>query len=334
MANYATADQGSEDFWDSIQDDAQLFDECCWTRLLRLAGETDTIAVTDFGSVRKLQGWRTAAVGIASQLWMMGVDRDVALESVGLTDIAQAQAQRTSEKPATPAPAPGASTTTATTPMDAGQVQTVIDILTSVASGLVDKAAAKALKLGPKSTDELANNVFRDAELMPAIERYTGVLYSATGAADWTPNQRDWAATHVFIHSALFGIVSSADPIPAYRLSYDTKVGGRALKDFWGEHVQDALREMAAGDWILDCRSAGYRALSPIPSEVPSAYLDVVSANGGKSLNHFNKVHKGELVAALVADSPDVASPDDFVNWAGGFGMRMTVDDGTIRLVV
>ncbi|MTA05730.1 MAG: peroxide stress protein YaaA, partial [Actinobacteria bacterium] len=106
------------------------------------------------------------------------------------------------------------------------------------------EAAAKALKLGPKSIDELANNVFRDAELMPAINRYTGVLYSATGVADWTPNQRDWAATHVFIHSALFGVISSADQIPVYRLSYDTKVIGRALKHDWGEQVHEALREM------------------------------------------------------------------------------------------
>ncbi|MEY4898847.1 MAG: peroxide stress protein YaaA [Actinomycetota bacterium] len=194
--------------------------------------------------------------------------------------------------------------------------------------------AAKALKLGPKSIDELANNVFRDADLMPAIERYTGVLYSATGVADWTPDQRDWAATHVFIHSALFGIISSTDPISAYRLSYDTKVAGRALKEYWGEQVGDAVREMAAGDWVLDARSGGYRDLAPIPAGVPNYYLDVVAANGGKALNHFNKIHKGELVAALVADSPDLAAPEDLVNWANSVGIdvRHTLD--FITLVV
>ena len=194
--------------------------------------------------------------------------------------------------------------------------------------------AAKALKLGPKSTDELANNVFRDAVLMPAIERYTGVLYSATGVADWTPNQRHWAATHVFIHSALFGIISSADPIPAYRLSYDTKVARRALKDYWGGHVQDAIREMAEGDWILDCRSAGYRALSPIPSDVPSAYLDVVSADGGKALNHFNKIHKGELVAALVHNTPGLPDPESFVAWGLGAYLNVRIDGTRILLTV
>ncbi|CAB4855249.1 unannotated protein [freshwater metagenome] len=91
---------------------------------------------------------------------------------------------------------------------------------------------------------------------------------------------------------------------------------------------------MAAGDWILDCRSAGYRALAPIPPEIPSAYLDVVSANGGKALNHFNKIHKGELIAALVRDSPNVPTPESIVEWASSRGLLLSMDHGTISLTV
>lgn len=194
--------------------------------------------------------------------------------------------------------------------------------------------AARVLKLGPKSLEELANNRFTDAPVMPAIDRYTGVLYSATGVGDWTPDQRDWAADHVFIHSALFGIISSADEIPAYRLSYDTRLSGLSLKDFWLGSLGRAITDMAAGDWILDARSAGYRDLAPIPSDVPSYYLDVVSANGGKALNHFNKIHKGELVAALVFAMPDLKSPEDFLNWANAVGLKTVVDSSRIVLVV
>ena len=194
--------------------------------------------------------------------------------------------------------------------------------------------AARTLKLGPKSLDELTNNRFTEAPVMPAIDRYTGVLYSATGVADWTLSQRSWAATHVFIHSALFGIISSADPIPAYRLSYDTRLLGRPLKDFWFESLGNAITEMAAGDWVLDARSAGYRDLAPIPPGTPSYYLDVVSAKGGKALNHFNKVHKGELVAALVKGMPTIESPDAFSELAGASGLKVSGDDRTIRLIV
>jgi cytoplasmic iron level regulating protein YaaA (DUF328/UPF0246 family) len=185
--------------------------------------------------------------------------------------------------------------------------------------------AARILRLGPKSLKELANNRFADAPVMPAIDRYTGVLYSATGAEGWTPDQRAWAADHVFIHSALFGIISSADPIPAYRLSYDTRLSGLPLKDFWLDSLGSAITEMAAGDWVLDARSGGYRDLAPIPPDVPSYYLDVVSANGGKALNHFNKKAKGEFVRAL-AESGSLAkivSVDELCAWGAVHGWQL-----------
>ena len=194
--------------------------------------------------------------------------------------------------------------------------------------------AARVLKLGPKSVEELANNVFIDAPVMPAIDRYSGVLYSATNAPQWTVEQRAWASGHVFIHSALWGVISSGDEIPNYRLSYDTRLGGHTVSSIWGGQLSAALSEMAAGDWVLDARSAGYRDLAPIPADVTSLYLDVVSKSGGKALNHFNKVHKGELVAALVAGSLDLATPKDLVDWADSVGIdvRQTVD--SITLVV
>lgn len=194
--------------------------------------------------------------------------------------------------------------------------------------------AARVLKLGPKSLEELANNQFNDAPVMPAIERYTGVLYSATGVAGWSIEQRDWAATHVFVHSALWGIISSLDEIPAYRLSYDTKLSGHPLKDFWLSSLSSAITEMSQGDWVLDARSEGYRKLAPIPSEVPSRYLHVVSRNGGAALNHFNKVHKGELVAALVADMPDLPTPESLEEWGTAKGYLIETSESEVTLKI
>ena len=194
--------------------------------------------------------------------------------------------------------------------------------------------AAKTLKLGPKSIDELANNVFRDAPVLPAIERYTGVLYGGIDVANWTESQRSWAAEHVFIHSSLFGIISSDDEIPAYRLSYDSKVAGVPLKAYWLDQLGSAIREMAAGDWVLDCRSDGYRKLAPIPSDVPSLYLDVVSANGGKALNHFNKIHKGEFVRAFVTAAPTLATPAELQDWAESVGLNLAVSADRVILAI
>jgi uncharacterized protein len=194
--------------------------------------------------------------------------------------------------------------------------------------------AAKALKLGPKSIDEIGNNVFEGAPVMPAIDRYTGVLYSATGVADWSDSNRQWAGEHVFIHSALFGAISSADEIPNYRLSYDSKVAGISLRDFWGGAVSAAIADMVDGDWVLDCRSEGYRALAPVPQGVESRYLEVVTRDGGKALNHFNKIHKGDLVRHLVESQPDTPSPESFADWAGTRGLRVSLEKNVMSLAV
>lgn len=194
--------------------------------------------------------------------------------------------------------------------------------------------AAQALKLGPKSVEELTNNVFERAPILPAIDRYTGVLYSATGASDWSTRDRKWAGEHVFIHSSLCGIVSATDEIPNYRLSYDSKVAGVPLRDYWGGSVSAAIADMADGDWILDCRSEGYRALAPIPQGVESRYLEVVTRDGGRALNHFNKIHKGDLVRRLVESKPDIPSVDSFADWALSAGMQVSVSTTAATLAV
>ena len=194
--------------------------------------------------------------------------------------------------------------------------------------------AAQALKLGPKSIEELANNVFDGAPVLPAIDRYTGVLYSATGVAYWTSVERDWAATTIFIHSSLLGVISSADPIPNYRLSYDSKVAGVSLRNVWSDTASTAIAEMAAGDWVLDCRSEGYRALAPVPPEVESRFLEVVSAAGGKALNHFNKIHKGELVQKLVSARPHLPTPESFAEWGIGVGLNVRLTNRSAVLSI
>ena len=183
-------------------------------------------------------------------------------------------------------------------------------------------AAVKALGLGPKSVSEIERNRFTDAPVLPAIDRYTGVLFSATESEHWNDSQRGWAAEHIYIHSALFGIISAGDLIPGYRLSYNTKIAGVPLAKYWGQLGSKAIESCATGDWLLDARSIGYRELAPVPVGVNAARLEVFSLDGGKALNHFNKVHKGELVAKLVRDMPKISSANEFVLWAKRMGIE------------
>ena len=182
-----------------------------------------------------------------------------------------------------------------------------------------DVAAARALRLGPTQAHEIERNrVVSSSPTMPALARYTGVLFdpldvSSLDAASWR-----WAQRHVVVHSALFGLVRAADEIPAYRLSHDSKVGGTTLKKVWRAPVSGVLAGL--DEPVVDLRSEGYVGLGPAGDG--STYVRVVSDAGDRrrALNHFNKKSKGLFVRALLTDRPDLADVHDLAEWARGRG--------------
>ncbi|GAA0996169.1 YaaA family protein [Subtercola frigoramans] len=191
-------------------------------------------------------------------------------------------------------------------------------------------ATIAALKLGRTQHDEiLRNRRLTLSPTMPALDRYTGVVFDGLGASSLTEVQRSFAFEHVFIHSALFGPISSGDLIPAYRLSHDSRLTGlpRAvtLKNHWARPTSAVLSETPG--LLLDFRSEGYVEFGPVGSRPNSFFLRVFTVDEGgqkRALNHFNKKAKGELTRALVETGSDFASVDELVEWAQttGFDLR------------
>jgi len=205
----------------------------------------------------------------------------------------------------------------------------VVDALIALSAD--DQEAARVLKLGRTQLAEVAVNAgLREAPTMAAVDRYTGVLYDALGAASVDSAGRRWLGRHVMIHSAPFGPIGALDPIPAYRLGAATSLPGLPpLRRVWADAVTAALTE-AAPSFVLDLRSEAYVALGPVPTHVSSAYVRVVTeADDGavRALNHFNKHAKGALVRRLADERPRIGSRTGFVRWAAGAGIRV-IDRG------
>ena len=199
--------------------------------------------------------------------------------------------------------------------------------------------AARVLRLGPRQLDEVAaNGVLRTSPTMPAVDRYTGVLYDALDAASLDARTRSWMRRHVLVHSAPFGPIGALDAIPAYRLGATATLPGLpSLRRVWADAVSAALTDVAA-PFVLDLRSEAYVALGPVPTGVPSVYLRVVSerADGAvRALNHFNKHAKGALVRRLAQDRPRVSSVAALRRWADAAGLRLRDGaPGELALVV
>ncbi|MCH6196644.1 peroxide stress protein YaaA [Corynebacterium mastitidis] len=147
---------------------------------------------------------------------------------------------------------------------------------------------------------------------MPALERYTGVLYDALDAPTLPLRARERLA----VGSALFGLLRADDPIPHYRLSASTKLPDAAgatptMKARWGAAITEALGEVDG--LVVDLRSGGYQQLGRLPGALTVRVESVREDGSRKVVSHFNKHYKGQLARVLAlsdaapADAPGVA---------------------------
>ena len=184
----------------------------------------------------------------------------------------------------------------------------------------------RALKLGHTQQFEVERNrVLESSPVMPAIERYTGVIYDALDAGTLDGDARRFARDHLAIGSALFGLLRADDPIPAYRLSHDSRLPGLALGRLWRAGVSAELQRVEG--LILDLRSEAYAALGRAPAG--SFYLRVLSeGDDGRrtALSHFNKHAKGEFTRRVLEAGVDHPNADSLLRWARK--NRITLDYG------
>jgi len=170
--------------------------------------------------------------------------------------------------------------------------------------------ALAVLGAGPSLAEEVAHNTrLWEAPAAPAAQVYTGVLYDAAGAARWDASTLNRAAESVRIFSALWGAVSPADHIPAYRLSAGTALGRLgAVGTFWRSRLGKPLDALTQDRLVIDCRSAGYAAMwAPPPARTVAVRVERELDGRRTVVSHLAKHTRGILTGHLLATD---AAPD------------------------
>lgn len=212
----------------------------------------------------------------------------------------------------------------------------IIDAVVALAAD--PDASLRALKLGPKGLAEVARNrELGEAPLLPALTRYTGVLYDALGFATLDATEKKRALSSVAVFSALFGLIRASDRIPAYRLSFDSTLPGAKPGRVWPVVATELWGSV--DEFVLDLRSEGYRSLAPLPEDngVFVSLVRVGPSGSRVALGHHNKVTKGRLVRDLVRSGAELSSVQELCRWGRQHGYVFDPDSeraGSIDLVV
>lgn len=113
---------------------------------------------------------------------------------------------------------------------------------------IASHATEKDLKCTWNRYDEwvLFNRTAQKWPYMPAIERYTGVMFGAIDYNSFDATQKEYFNTQVLILSGMYWLVYAKDRIANYKLPIWTKW----LIQFWGTNITEALNTLPKTQFI------------------------------------------------------------------------------------
>lgn len=208
--------------------------------------------------------------------------------------------------------------------------------LDSLAQLLHSPDAAGALLL-PGSVVQAAiemNRQVRSSPTMPAVQRYSGVVYDGLDIRVRSAAVRALAGRQLLIFSGLFGILRGAEPIPAYRVPAKAVLPNLGVVGtFWRPRLTELMPGLLErAGLIVDLRSTDYAAMwLPAPADAEAARLVSVRVlsrkpGGGEAvISYPSKLAKGKLTGALLerhAARLSVRSAEDVAAAWSGLGGR------------
>lgn len=205
----------------------------------------------------------------------------------------------------------------------------VLDALVNLSEGRISHAR-KVLGLTANQDAEIERNrALLQKSVAPAMHVYTGVLFDAIGIDTLGKAALKTFERNAYVVSALFGLVSVADKIPAYRLSGSValpKLG--SMTNIWSQPIGQVLAQ--TDDFVIDLRSGTYQKLGPIPAGITEncvipRILQKMPSGPPKVVSHHNKATKGRIVRQLSQTRSKIRTAEDLANVVAALGADVQI---------
>lgn len=172
-------------------------------------------------------------------------------------------------------------------------------------------ALARALGGGAAglSAARAANAATDRAPTLPALERFTGVVFSALDVCSLRPAVRAQAGSRVLIVDGRWGLLRGDDPVPEYKLAITASLPGLGpLARWWRGPVSAALAAAVAGQLVWDLLPVVHRTAWAGPGTATVLRVKLERPGGGPA-GHLGKRTKG-LLARHLLEHPGAAAPE------------------------
>ena len=178
----------------------------------------------------------------------------------------------------------------------------------------------------------------RRASTLPAMQRYTGVLYQELAWPTLPAVARRRGNVQLRTVSGLWGLVAPADPLPPYRLKMSASLEGIGrLSTWWKPRLAPVLAELTEARVVWDLLPNEHEAAMAWGAATPARRVSIRFLDTeGRTVSHWNKLLKGSLVRWLLTEQPSGPEALDSFHHPLGyrFDRRASDLDGDVATVV
>ena len=181
------------------------------------------------------------------------------------------------------------------------ETQEVINALTSLS--LEDLASLYKISIERASEEDQRIKALKSgtAKTYPALRLFDGLMYRNIRRTDWTKEEEAYVQEHLFITSALYGVIPALAPIAPHRLDFlmKLKVQGKSLKTFWKASYDQALQEE---DLVISLLSSEFETVFSKEIQDRMVTFKFLEEKNGQLKVHstISKKARGAFVTALL----------------------------------
>src|SRR6187455_1909887 len=208
--------------------------------------------------------------------------------------------------------------------LDAGRARVIRALAAAMKGNEASRAKLLDVKGKALAAATAADRAVAKAPTLPAIERYTGVLYDALDHRSLSAAHRRRFDASVVIFSGMWGALKPGDPIPDYKLKMGAALAPLGkLSTWWRKPLSARLAALAAGRHVWNLLPNEHALAWDPPAGLEQWTVRFLERRNGKvtTVSHDNKSLKGALVRYLLANPS--AEPTDLAAWKHPAGYRL-----------